>query len=75
LESRHENELLSEEKIRVQRRVKPHTWQAFELTAEERLSVAQVAERLKMPVSEVYVAKSRVIKHLRDEVNLLGNEG
>ncbi len=47
------------------------TWQAFWLTAVEGLSAKEVSERLKMSPGAVYVAKSRVIARLRDEISQL----
>jgi RNA polymerase sigma factor (sigma-70 family) len=49
----------------VQGQVKEATWQAFWLTAVDRLSPAEVAGRLGMSVGGVYVAKNRVLRRLR----------
>ena len=65
-------ELLREAGQRIQLRVKPATWQAYFLTAVEMQPAADVAKTLEMPVAEVYVAKSRVLKMLRKEVEKLG---
>ena len=59
---------------RVKLRVQPHTWQAYALTAKEQKKPAEAAEEVGMPVSEVYVARSRVIKMLRQEVERLGGK-
>lgn len=72
LEEEAERTLLREAEERVRLRVQPHTWDAYWLLATEGLSAAEVAVRLSMPVAEVYVAKSRVVKSLREEVERLG---
>lgn len=46
----------------------PNTWSAFWLTAVEGKSAAEVGTDLKMSPGAVYVAKSRVLARLRDEV-------
>lgn len=71
LEEEAERTLLREAEERVRLRVQPHTWEAYRLSAEA-LPAAEVAARLAMPVAEVYVAKSRVVKWLREEVERLG---
>jgi DNA-directed RNA polymerase specialized sigma24 family protein len=42
------------------------------LAAVEQRKAADVAEELGIPVSEIYVAKSRVLKMLREAVKLMG---
>jgi DNA-directed RNA polymerase specialized sigma24 family protein len=59
---------------RVQQRVEPTTWQVFELLALQGLSGADVATRLAMQVAAVYVARSRVQKMIREEVQALAPE-
>ncbi len=59
---------------RVRRVVKPLTWEAFRLTAFEQLSVDAAAEKLQVSRGAVYVARSRVISRLRDEVSRLEQE-
>ena len=60
--------LLREAERRVRERVQDFTWRAFEITALEQRSAKEASEELKMQVAEVYVAKSRVIKMLNEEV-------
>lgn len=68
IEAQYEQELLAEAESRVKLRVKPQTWEAYRLTAREDVPAAEAALKLGMPISEVYVSKSRVIKHLKQEV-------
>ena len=68
LEAEYDAELMELGILRVRMRVKPRTWQAFQLTAMEGRSGADVAAELGMQVAHVYVAKSEVLKALRDEV-------
>lgn len=72
LEEEAERELLREAESRVQLRVQPNTWEAYRLTALKNVAASDAATELGMPVSEVYVAKSRVLKLLREEVARLG---
>jgi RNA polymerase sigma-70 factor (ECF subfamily) len=68
LEEEFDRELLQEAMLRVRLRVAPQTWQAFILTALEGLSGAEAGERIPMQVAQVFVAKRRVQKMLREEV-------
>lgn len=61
-------ELLELATDRVQQRVQPQTWQAFQLTALEGLSGAEAANRLGMNVATVFKAKSKVQKMLQEEI-------
>jgi RNA polymerase sigma-70 factor (ECF subfamily) len=45
--------------------VQPSTWEAFRQTAVEGKPAKEVAERLGMTVAAVYLAKSRIMMHLR----------
>jgi RNA polymerase sigma-70 factor (ECF subfamily) len=66
-----DRELLEEAMKRVRPRVEPQTWEAFRLTALERLSGAEVAGRLGVAVTAVFKAKSRVQKMLQEELHQL----
>jgi RNA polymerase sigma factor (sigma-70 family) len=57
---------LSFERIRGE--FEPETIQIFELAWSEDLPATEVAQKLKTSVDKVYVAKSRVLKRLRQEV-------
>jgi RNA polymerase sigma-70 factor (ECF subfamily) len=67
----YERVLLEEASTRVRKRVAPHTWEAFRLTALEGLSGAEAAARLNMKVANVFVAKSDVKRMLQEEVRQL----
>jgi RNA polymerase sigma factor (sigma-70 family) len=71
LEDECNRELLEHAMARVQLRVQPHVWEAFRLLAIENLSGAEVASRLNIKVSYAFVAKSKVQKMLREEVEQL----
>ena len=59
-------------------RVRPHfeaaTWRAFECVWLEHHPAATVAADLQLPIETVYVAKSRVLKRLEDEVRQLAED-
>jgi len=71
LEEEFDLELLEEAAARVRLRVKPHTWEAYRLLTEEKVSVPQVAGRLGMKVAMVFVARSKVKRMLRGQVEQL----
>ena len=76
LEEQFDLELLEQAGRRVRGRVQPQTWQAYELTAVERLSGAQAAARLGMSVAAVFTAKASVLRMLREETrDLEGGPG
>jgi RNA polymerase sigma-70 factor (ECF subfamily) len=54
---------------RVQQRVKPTTWQAFQEHVVSRKPALQVAAELGMSVAAVYKAASRVLRLLRQELD------
>jgi len=74
LEGAFYGELLELAMRRVEKRVKPRNWQAFQLTTIEGLSGADAADRLQMPVAQLYVAKNRVQKLLQEEILILRGE-
>lgn len=55
----------------VQPEFQESTWRAFWLTAVEGQSAGDVAQQLKMSSGAVYVAKSRVLARLKQEVDTL----
>lgn len=68
-----QRELLAKAMEIVRLQVQPQTWAAFEKTAIRNLPGKLVAEQLNMNVGTVYVAKSKVIRHLRKQVEKLSN--
>ena len=71
LDAEFDREVLGEAAARVRARVTPKTWRAFELTAHDGRSGAEAAEALGMTVASVFVARSRVQRLLREEVQRL----
>ena len=68
LRTEHRRELFRWAAGRVQKNVKPGTWQAFWKTAVEGQSADEVATELNMSIGAVYIARTRVLSQLRDEV-------
>jgi len=68
LEEQFDHEMLQEAMVRVRLRVAPQTWEAFRLTAMDGLSGAEAALQIPMQVAQVFVAKRRVQKMLREEI-------
>jgi RNA polymerase sigma factor (sigma-70 family) len=64
-------ELLDLAIARVRERVAPATWEAFRLTAFEECTGAHASRLLGMAVASVFVAKHRVQKMLKEEINRL----
>jgi RNA polymerase sigma-70 factor (ECF subfamily) len=56
---------------RIKSEFKPATWQAFLLSAVEGQTPAQIAPRVGLSVGAIYVAKSRVIARLRQEIETM----
>jgi RNA polymerase sigma-70 factor (ECF subfamily) len=74
LELAYQQELIRRAGLTVQLRVQPKTWEAYRMACEDQIPAAEVAISLSMPISEVYVAKSRVLKMLRTEVARLDED-
>jgi RNA polymerase sigma-70 factor (ECF subfamily) len=71
LEDAFDQELLELAKEDVSRRVEPHTWEAFRLTAIEGVAAAEVAARLGIRVATVYRARHVVQTMLRESLAAL----
>jgi RNA polymerase sigma-70 factor (ECF subfamily) len=56
---------------RIKAEFQEKTWQAFWLTAVEGQSAAEVGRQVGLSPGAIYVAKSRVLARLKDEVELL----
>jgi RNA polymerase sigma-70 factor (ECF subfamily) len=56
---------------RIKEEFQANTWQAFWLTAVEGVGAPDAARRLRMSAGAIYVAKSRVLARLKDEVEVL----
>ncbi|MFO0842478.1 MAG: sigma-70 family RNA polymerase sigma factor [Gemmataceae bacterium] len=74
LEVESDRELLELASRAVQARVRPHTWEAFRLLAVEGRSGADAARELNMQPGAVFVARSKVQKMLRREIERLAKE-
>jgi RNA polymerase sigma-70 factor (ECF subfamily) len=59
-------------------RIRPHfepaTWRAFERVWLDNRPAAEAARELDVPIAAIYVAKSRVLKQLREEILLLAED-
>jgi RNA polymerase sigma factor (sigma-70 family) len=58
----------------IQARVAPHNWQAFAMTTLEGRSVAETAAALGLEPGMVYVARLRIQKKLKDQIQRLEAE-
>ena len=74
MEDAFNHELIALAMRRIEKRVKPTTWQAFRMTALENRPGAEVAEELGMAIALVFVARHRVQKMLEEEVRILRGE-
>jgi RNA polymerase sigma-70 factor (ECF subfamily) len=64
-------ELFEEAVCRVQLRVRPTTWMAFQLHEREGLSGAEAADRIGISVAQVFVYSKRVLKLIGAEIRKL----
>ncbi len=74
MEDAFDRELLEVAMRRVEKRVKPANWRAFQLTVIERRPGAEAAQELGLTVARVFMAKHRVQRMLEEEVRILGGE-
>lgn len=74
MESAFDQELLDFAMARVQGRLEPKTWQAFQMMALEGRSGAEAAAALDMKIANVFAYRSKVQKLLQQEVRLLEAE-
>jgi RNA polymerase sigma-70 factor (ECF subfamily) len=73
-ERAHERRLAALAMERVRPEFQPATWQAFTLTAVEGRAAQEAGRKLGMSQGAVYVAKSRVLARLKEEVQRLQQE-
>ncbi len=74
LEEAFDLELLEVAQQRVQARVEPKRWQAWELTAMQQLSGDEVSQRLEMKVATIYTCRFQIQKMIAAEVQLLESD-
>jgi RNA polymerase sigma factor (sigma-70 family) len=70
-EADYQRQLAAQAMERIRGEFQPATWQAFVETAVQGQEPAQVARRVGLSVGAVYVAKSRIIARLRQEIERL----
>lgn len=68
LQEQYRQELFRSAAALVKTQVQPNTWEAFWQTAVEGQQVATVAEKLKLSPGAVYIARSRVLERLRQQI-------
>jgi RNA polymerase sigma factor (sigma-70 family) len=73
-EEEYERSLADVAMRRVQKEVQPNTWQAFWQTAVEGRPAREAGEALGLSAGAVYVARSRVLARLKEEVQRLREE-
>ncbi|MCY3014489.1 MAG: sigma-70 family RNA polymerase sigma factor [Planctomycetota bacterium] len=67
----YDTELVAIAMAEVKTRVRPHTWQAFELLALEHRSGADVAATLNIEINTAYVARRKVQRMIREIIDRL----
>jgi RNA polymerase sigma-70 factor (ECF subfamily) len=72
--SRYQAGLLTAACDRAKPHFEPHTWRAFESVWLERTPAPAVAHELGLPIHAVYVAKSRVLQRIREELLFLAED-
>jgi RNA polymerase sigma-70 factor (ECF subfamily) len=75
MEDAFDRELLDLAMRRVEKRVKPANWRAFQLTAIDGRPGAEAARELSLPVARVFIAKHRVQRMLEEEIRIVKDEG
>ena len=70
-EMEYQRRLASMAMERIQSEFQAKTWRAFWLTAVEGRAVAEVAKEVDLSPGAIYVAKSRVLARLKDEVEAM----
>lgn len=75
IEEAFDTELVTRAMTEVRKRVRPHTWRAFERQVFDEQSGAEVATELGVEVNVVYVARHKVTRMLRETVRRLEADG
>jgi RNA polymerase sigma-70 factor (ECF subfamily) len=70
----HDQQIVRRLLASIQGEFEPITWQVFQMLVLEDRPVAEVAERFQLQRNAIYVAKSRVLKRLREELRGLLDE-
>lgn len=73
-EQQYDDELLAIASQEVRKRVSEKNWEAWLAYAVEQKNARDVADQLKIPIAEVYVAKSRILKMLQTEIERLESD-
>jgi RNA polymerase sigma factor (sigma-70 family) len=74
IEDAYDRELLDLAMRRVERRVKPANWRAFQLTAIEGRAGVEAAQELGLSVARIFIAKHRVERMLEEEIRIRRGE-
>ncbi|MEM7313885.1 MAG: sigma-70 family RNA polymerase sigma factor [Planctomycetota bacterium] len=74
-EAEYQQAVFSWAATRIEKQVKAKTWSAFWMTSVEGKSVDDVASQLGVSAGQIYVARSRVIRKLREEIARFESEG
>jgi len=70
----YERQLFQWAAARIRRDFEESTWQAFWQTAVEGKSGKEVARELRISLAAVYLAKSRVLTRLKEQIQLIQGE-
>ena len=68
IDEEYQQQLLAQAESVVKGIVKPNTWRVYEMLIKECMATTVVAASLDLKIAEVYVAKSRVLKRLKEVV-------
>src|SRR5207253_7141203 len=71
VEATFDKELMEMALVRVKDRVANTTWEAFRLAALDGLAPQQVADKLGVRISQIYLSKHRVQKLVQEEIKAL----
>ncbi|MEM7785510.1 MAG: sigma-70 family RNA polymerase sigma factor [Planctomycetota bacterium] len=69
-----QREIFAQAARKVRQAVSPETWLAFEFTAIQNQPIESVARRIHLSVGNVYAARSRVMKKLKEAVKVIQSD-